>query len=82
MAIETFGTEAQAHKCIAEMGELIVALSHNLEGRRSDGAVIEEIADVTIMCYQMAIIYGFDNVCSVIDTKLERLAKRISEARR
>lgn len=51
-ATEVFGVEHQWRMTQEECGELIVAINHNLRGRGSVDAVIEEIADVLIMVEQ------------------------------
>jgi hypothetical protein len=42
------------------------------------GAVLEEIADVEIMCEQMRIIFGSDTIDIVKKKKLERLQRLLT----
>lgn len=74
----TFGAESQKAMAIEECAELINALSKEKRGRVSDEDVITEIADVMIMCEQLAEILGH----SSIDTTRIYLQKSLSEQRR
>ena len=60
-AIEVFGIDAQINMAIEELSELITALSHykrsDLNRVESELAVIDEIADVSIMIAQLDIIF-------------------------
>lgn len=80
-AIRVWGTEAQARMAQEECGELI-AVINRLERRRcSRSDVAQEIADVQIMCAQLAFIVGLDEVSDARVRKLERLADRITVAK-
>lgn len=86
-AIKTYGAKAQTDMMIEEMSELTKAL---LKLRRAEGnedvqkaaliSVKEEMADVEIVLEQMHILYG-DSSRDVLAYKLNRLRKRIEEAR-
>lgn len=76
-AVLTFGAESQKAMAIEECAELINALSKEKRGRVSDEDVITEIADVMIMCEQLAVIYGRGLVEAEKSRKLERLEGRI-----
>lgn len=78
-AIYYFGVEHQKHKAKEEMHELGEALEREIDGRCTNEDVITEIADVTIMCQQLALIYGEGLVEAEIERKLERLCSRISK---
>lgn len=56
---------------IEEMSELTQALAHAFRGR--DHNVIEEIADVMIMCEQLSVIFGKSEVKKHKTAKLNRL---------
>ena len=80
-AKKTYGEHSQVAIAIEEMGELIAALSqHHFRGRGNKKAVVEEIADVMIVCEQLAHIYGRQDVDKMMDFKLNRLAGRIEKA--
>ena len=73
LAIETFGAEAQKRQAQEELSELVVALSHEIRGRKSQN-VAEEIADVLIMMQQLILIYNNgEDVARFKKEKLERL---------
>lgn len=71
-----YGFEKQCAKTIEECNELCVVLHHR--NKTSDNDAITEIADVIIMCLQLAIHYGLDNVRDEIKSKLERQIERIN----
>ncbi len=73
IAVEKFGKEHQTRKLFEEMAELQVALCQLADGRDTTGHVCEEIADVIIMCLQMAQIYGPELVERYANQKIFRL---------
>lgn len=72
-----YGKDEQARVCAEECAELISALSKYHRGRCDEDAVVEEIADVQIMCAQMAECFGYEKVRYAIAYKLARQLKRI-----
>lgn len=78
-AVDTFGSASQVGMLHEEVGELLSALNKFARGRCSREAVITEIADVQIMCEQMAVIFGAENVDAERKRKFMRLAERIAE---
>lgn len=80
-AIEFFGDQAQIRKAIEEMAELTVSLCHSSVRSGLQAAVIEEIADVQIMLFQLMILFGEKTVESMLTFKLMRLEKRLEEAK-
>lgn len=72
-AIDTWGVEAQRNMAFEEIGELITALAQDRRGRVTKEEIITELADVTIMCEQLATILGYDDYEKEIDRKLIRL---------
>ena len=78
-AIAQYGVEPQRKMAIEEMAELTNALMKFDRGRNTVDDIIEEIADVTIMMRQLAIIYGQKAVDLQIDYKTARLAKRLNK---
>lgn len=77
LAIKTFGPVHQKMMAIEECSELINALIKEKRNRIGDDEVITEIADVSIMVGQLALIYGTDKVKAEIERKLVRLVERI-----
>lgn len=77
LAISTYGKEAQTMMLFEEMSELQNAICKLSRGRATVGDVCEEIADVMIMCFQMAQIYGVSRVEQLATFKMRRLADRL-----
>jgi NTP pyrophosphatase (non-canonical NTP hydrolase) len=84
-----WGPNAQIRQVIEEMAELTVALSHlqRRETLGNYGAVLEELADVTIMINQLEFILSRDHpnfsmeLESQITAKMLRLKKLVDESR-
>ena len=72
-AITKWGVEAQRERAYEELGELITALARRRRGRIERSEVITELADVTIMCEQLAYMLGYENYEQELDRKLMRL---------
>ena len=72
-AISKWGIEAQREMAYEELGELITALARRRRGRIDRSELITELADVTIMCEQLAYMLGFENYEQELDRKLIRL---------
>lgn len=77
-AIEAYGIESQKHMVMEECGELITALAREPRGRSSTTDILSEVADVFILCEQMALIYGDAEFCTLVDLKMERLEQRLN----
>lgn len=77
LAISTYGKEAQTMMLFEEMSELQNAICKLSRGRATTGDVCEEIADVMIMCFQMAQIFGVALVEQLATFKMRRLANRL-----
>jgi NTP pyrophosphatase (non-canonical NTP hydrolase) len=78
-AIDHFGIQHQEAKLLEELGELIVEISREDDGRSSGDSIREELADVIIMCEQMRTVYGAAKVDKWIERKLARLEGMIKE---
>ena len=79
-AINHFGHKHQIAHAIQELSELIVELSHHLEGRNNTPNILEEIADVENMLAQMRIIFDQGgNVDTIKENKMQRLKKRMDQ---
>lgn len=78
LAISTYGKEAQTQMLFEEMAELQNAICKLNRGRGTVGDVCEEIADVMIMCLQMAQIYGPKQVEQMAHFKMRRLKNRLN----
>lgn len=78
-AITCYGFPAQAAMAVEECSELTNAICKFRRGRVSDDDIITEIADVMIMCEQLASYFGKDKVALEKKKKLERLEERLSK---
>lgn len=76
-AIELFGPESQQLMTIGEIGEFLQLYGRMTQGRATRQEWISEIADVTIMMRQMALLNGIEEVNAMIAHKVERLQQRI-----
>ena len=72
-AISKWGVEAQRNMAFEELGELNTILARDRRGRATKEEILTELADVTIMCEQMAVILGFEDYEKELDNKLIRL---------
>lgn len=72
-AIDLWGVEAQRNMAFEELGELNTILARDRRGRATKEEILTELADVTIMCEQMAVILGFEDYEKELDNKLIRL---------
>jgi len=76
-AITKLGIDAQSTMLFEECGELITALAQFKRGRTSRHDVITELADVSIMVEQLALLNGYDDFEKEKNRKLDRLKERI-----
>jgi NTP pyrophosphatase (non-canonical NTP hydrolase) len=76
-AIQKYGADAQQKQCIEECSELITAILHHQRGKCTAQDVVTEIADVTIMCEQMKLMFGAAEVEREIKAKIERLTESL-----
>jgi NTP pyrophosphatase (non-canonical NTP hydrolase) len=78
-AIDTFGEDHQLAKTIEECMELAVALMHYRDNKIPLDQVLQEVADVTIMMRQCALIFGEHVVDAHISYKMTRLDGVVKE---
>ena len=78
-AISTYGIEPQVNMIYEEVGELITALSRFKRGRCDGNDILTELADVSIMVEQIAVILGYDGFEKEKDIKLNRLIERLKK---
>ena len=72
-AITKWGVGAQKNMAYEEIGELLTALARDDRGRATAEDIITELADVTIMCEQLATVLGYDLYELELERKLLRL---------
>ena len=79
-AVDTFGADHQIGMLHEEVGELLAAINQYARGRVTKDAVVTEIADVMIMCEQMAEIFGREETEAEKRRKIEGLAGKIENS--
>lgn len=80
--LSKWGLNSELDVSIEECSELIQAickLRRYGETEKTVTNLIEEIADVSIICDQLSLIYGKDKVKKQKDIKLERLKQRLNQ---
>jgi len=77
--IARWGVDAQYDQAIEECAELIVALKHFKRGKISQQAVIDELADASLMLGQLRWMFGSDQVEAAINYKLEKLNRLLTQ---
>lgn len=83
LALRKFGDRSQIMKTAEEAAELSAAITRYLSpawnGKNPLPGLIEELADVEIMCRQMRLIFGEQMVDDAVKQKLARLERRLAE---
>ena len=77
---EDESVEAAYRMLSEEMGELLVAMSHHRRGRHTEEKVIEEIADVMLLCRLAVYLFNKEDLVETIMTqKAQRFGTRTLE---
>ena len=71
--IDKWGKEAQFDQMTEECAELIASLQHFRRGKIDQQAVIDEIADVTLMLGQLTWMFGPEQIEAAVQKKLKKL---------
>jgi NTP pyrophosphatase (non-canonical NTP hydrolase) len=77
-----YGLEAQLNQTSEELAELVVAINkYRRKGEEARQNLVEEIADVEIMIYQIKYLLGIDedDILKIKSEKAQRQVKRIRE---
>ena len=77
--LQQWGVENQLWMVCEECGELLNAIGKMRRGRVSREEVITELADVTIMCEQIAQYVGYDDYEKEVERKLNRVIERLKK---
>ncbi len=77
--IARWGVDAQYDQAIEECAELIAALKHFKRGKVSQQAVIDELADVSLMLGQLRWMFGNDRVEAAMNNKLDKLNQLLTQ---
>lgn len=78
-AIETYGADLQKQVAIEEMSELTKEICKDFRGKANKENIIEEIADVQIMLYQLMAMYNISDteLAITLGLKITRLDERL-----
>ncbi len=71
--ISRWGNDAQYDQMVEECAELITALKHFRRGKVNQQAVVDELADVTLMLGQLTWMFGTERVEDAVQLKLQKL---------
>lgn len=76
LLLEKFGDDKQKMKAIEEMAELTKELCKHLDGADNNNEILEELADVQIMLWQMVEVF----TCTAqLNFRIEEKCKRARE---
>lgn len=78
-AIDTYGYDLQKQVAIEEMAELTKEICKDFRGKENRDNIIEEIADVQIMIYQLMAMYNINDtdLAILMELKINRLSERL-----
>jgi len=79
-AVDTWGLDAQVSMAEEEAAEFIVASKHYARDKVDADRLVDELADLRIMCEQLAEFVGREDVEQRVEEKMDRLRERIEEA--
>lgn len=75
------GPQLQLAKAAEEFSEAAAAIARFLAGEGDYTEIIAEVADTEIMCRQIRLIYGDDEIDQKRCEKVERLHRRLNNGR-
>lgn len=80
-AIETYGADLQKQVAIEEMSELTKEICKDFRGKANRENIIEQIAGVQIMLYQLMAMYNISDteLAITLGLKITRLDERLKE---
>ena len=78
--LEKWGEQAQYDQAVEECAELIAALKHYRRDKIDRQAVIDELADVTLMVGQLTWMFGPEQVEQAVAAKLAKLDRLLTDA--
>ena len=80
-AIEQWGVHPQIRMVFEECSELMNALAKTYRNRATKQDVITELADVVILCEQMAVVFGQEEYEAELERKLEKFKKKLEDSK-
>lgn len=72
-----WGVRAQMIAMLEELGELSVAVAKSLNEKCHESAILEEVADVEIMCEQFREWFGSQRIDNIKEGKLAKLCTNL-----
>lgn len=75
--IEKWGIDAQLWMIVEECSELLNAIAKYKRAREVPSAILEELADVSIMVEQIACYFCEEEFNRIKEAKLQRLLRRV-----
>lgn len=78
--ISKWGIDAQLWMVVEECSELLNAIAKYKRGREDKSAIIEELADVSIMIEEMSRYFGRTEFVQIKEAKLQRLLERVMKS--
>lgn len=75
--IEKWGIEAQLWMVVEECSELLNAIAKYKRGRWGQSAILEELADVSIMDEQMSCYFSEADFIRIKEARLQRLQRLV-----
>lgn len=81
-ALRTFGALTELDKALEELTELQHAIYRFKAGKGSEADIVEEIADVLVVCSHLMVLYGCDEVVKQLEFKLNRLEEIVKERKK
>ena len=76
--LDKWGEDAQYDQAVEECAELITAPKHFRRGKIDQQAVVDELADVTLMIGQLTWMFGPTEVEAAIKEKLAKLDRLLT----
>ena len=78
-ALKVYSVHQQRFVLIEEIGELLSAIGKQPRGRATNEDVLEELADVVIMCEQIAVSISYDGYKKKKREKIARLEAKLEK---
>ena len=76
-ATEKWGVETQFNMLVGEIGELLELYGKSVQNRDRTENWVEEVADVLIMCTQIAQVIGIEKVNEMIEKKVQKFQNKL-----
>lgn len=78
-ALRKYGAEAQLNQLQEECAEVIQAVNHLKRSKCDEEKLIEEIADVQLMIYQVKLMFGSERLDAKVAEKAQELDRKLKK---